>query len=213
MLSSQDRIILFTRYPHPGRCKSRLIPALGKEGAADIHRLLVSHVLVTLHHLTTVHRDIECHIYYANSSPQQMKEWLGNDYPFFAQEGSDLGTRMANCLAHGLKSEKNTLLIGSDCPDITPGILEEGMSALHDRELVLGPAHDGGYYLIGVAAGFRQESLEQLFTGICWGTDTVFQETLDRAEQLGLTPHILTKLHDIDEAEDLKHFHHRPHPG
>ena len=212
MPSSQDLVILFTRYPHPGRCKTRLIPQLGQQGAALIHRQLVMHTLKTLTDFLTWKNNTEFIIYHDSGSRRKMEDWLGCDYLYQEQRGNDLGQRMADALLYALNKTQNCILLGSDCPDITAPILSKALLALKQKDIVLGPAHDGGYYLIGVSNSIKADVCRQLFKEIPWGADTVFAKTLERAENLGLDAHILKKLHDIDCAADLKHFHHRPHP-
>ncbi len=211
MPSSQDLVILFTRYPHPGRCKTRLIPELGQKGAALIHRQLVTHTLKTLNVFFTWKNSTEFIIYHDSGSRRKMEDWLGVDYLYKEQRGNDLGQRMADALLYALGKQQNCILLGSDCPNITAPILSKALQALKQKDMVLGPAHDGGYYLIGVSNRIKADACCQLFKEIPWGGDTVFTKTLERAKNLGLATHILKKLHDIDCAEDLKHFHHRPH--
>jgi uncharacterized protein len=212
MPSFPDLIILFTRYPHPGKCKTRLIPQLGTKKAALIHRQLTAHTMKTLADFFTWNNNTEFIIYHDIDSIQKMKKWLGSHYLYKEQQGKDLGQRMADALLHGLNKKQNCILLGSDCPDITQPILTDALQALKQKDIVLGPAHDGGYYLIGMAGSVNPDICNQLFKDIPWGGDTVFAKTLRQVEKLGLDSHILKKLHDIDTVEDLKHFHHCSHP-
>ena len=212
MLSSQDVVILFTRYPSPGKCKTRLIPQLGQEGAALIHRQLVTHTLKILTDFFTWKNNTEFIIYHDSDSHRMMENWLGCNYLYKEQRGYDLGQRMADALLYALEKTQNCILLGSDCPDITAPLLNEALQALQQKDMVLGPAHDGGYYLIGVSNTIKPDACRHLFKEIPWGDDTVFAKTLERAQELGLNTHILKKLHDIDCVEDLKHFHHCSHP-
>jgi rSAM/selenodomain-associated transferase 1 len=141
-----------------------------------------------------------------------MQEWLGDYQHYQDQRGKDLGERMANALGNGLQEQKDTILMGSDCPEINEPILEEALTRLHDNDLVVGPAHDGGYYLIGVTKSLNPVACQELFKEMHWGSSTVFSDTLKRARNLNISVHILPTLHDIDTPEDLKHFHHSPHP-
>lgn len=211
MPSIHNLVILFTRYPQLGKCKTRLIPALGAEGALKTHKQLVSHILHELHGFLASRSNTDLHIYYDGGSLEQLQEWLGSKKSYRRQEGVDLGQRMKNALNHGLHKQYNTILIGSDCPGIDASLFEEGFEALKQKEIVLGPAHDGGYYLIGIAENSKPELWKQIFEDIPWGTDKVFAKTVAKAEKYGLCIHTLSKLHDIDTAEDLKHFHHRPY--
>jgi uncharacterized protein len=211
MPSFHKLVILFTRYPQAGKCKSRLIPALGAEGARDIHRRLVSHTLNRIENFLSSSTCTDFTIFYNGGSPQQMQKWLGNNYICKQQQGNNLGERMATALIQSLANRQDTILIGADCPDIDSAILEEGFQSLANNTLVLGPAHDGGYYLIGVAGNLDPVVCKKLFEKIPWGTDTVFSRTVAQAESLGLRTHILSKLHDIDTEKDLKYFHHCSH--
>ncbi len=212
MPSFQKLVILFTRYPVAGKCKTRLIPVLGAEGAVRIHRQLVSHILHELDTFISPRNTTELTIYYDADSLQQMQDWLGSSYIYNRQQGEDLGQRMADALIHGISNKKNSILIGSDCPGINSAILNEGFEALKQNDIVLGPAHDGGYYLIGVARNIQPAACKQIFAQIPWGTDKVLSKTLAQTQKLGLRHHRLSTLHDIDTLEDLKHFHHCSHP-
>jgi glycosyltransferase A (GT-A) superfamily protein (DUF2064 family) len=104
------------------------------------------------------------------------------------------------------------LLIGSDCPALTADIMAEAFMALTTHDLVLGPAFDGGYYLIGTRRESSSVICRTLFQDIPWGTDTVYPITKNRAEQHQLRCHTLTRLHDIDTPTDLRYLDHHPHP-
>jgi uncharacterized protein len=141
-----------------------------------------------------------------------MREWLGSSHTCQEQQGDNLGERMADALLQSLKNGQDTILIGSDCPDIDAATLKESFQALTNNDIVVGPAHDGGYYLIGVAGNLDPAACRKLFEKIPWGTDTVYSRTVAHTENLGLRTHILSKLHDIDTEEDLTYFHHCSHP-
>jgi hypothetical protein len=207
-----NRIILFTRCPQVGKCKSRLIPALGAEGALSVHKQLVLHVLKILKNFLASTDNTNLYIYYHGGTLREIRQWLGTEHPFKQQQGDTLGERMAAALIHGLEKNQNSILIGSDCPGIRSRILVNALEALQHNEVVLGPAHDGGYYLIGVAKNMSEAKCRQLFEEIHWGTGQVFAQTLKHANTMGLNTHILNKLHDIDTEEDLKHFHYCPSP-
>lgn len=211
MPSSQDLVILFTRYPRPGKCKTRLIPVLGDEGATRIHQQLVSHILKEVDECIR-RGNTELCIYYDGGSRLEMEEWLDKNYSFMQQQGEDLGERMAQALISALNQEKNVILLGSDCPAVSASLLQEALDSLHHHDMVVGPAHDGGYYLIGLAGNVSRDSCRSLFSRIPWSTPQVLSKTLKRAQEQNLHYHTLPILHDIDTAEDLKHFHHRSHP-
>ncbi len=113
---------------------------------------------------------------------------------------------MAHALTLTLQNTKNCILLGSDCPEVTPQLLEEAFSALQAKDIVLGPAFDGGYYLIGANNSCTAIQLQALFTNIPWGSGTVLSKTLAKIEALSLQAHLLKKLHDIDTPDDLHYF-------
>ncbi len=203
-------ILLFTRYPQPGRCKTRLLPELSAEEAAEIHRRLVSHSDTTISNYLTQHNDTTYHICYTGASDKQMKHWLGQR-KFVKQQGKNLGERMANALKTARLSCDKCLLMGSDCPDISGELLQDAFLALQTNDIVLGPAHDGGYYLIGINKTLRPKQIEQLFSDILWGKSNVLAKTLERIKKLQLSFQLLQKLHDIDTPDDLQYFNHHSH--
>lgn len=207
--SCKQVIILFTRYPQPGKVKTRMIGQLGSQGAADLHVRMTEQVVRRIKP-TLQPGEIELQIHYYGGTDPEMAAWLGKEFTYHAQQGNDLGQRMANAFKQaGRGGAKQILLIGSDCPDIDMNILLTGLKKLADHDLVLGPAADGGYYLIGLpAAGMRQANL---FNNISWSTDRVLQQTIKQAENAGFSYYLLPQLHDIDRPEDLVHFNY--HPG
>jgi rSAM/selenodomain-associated transferase 1 len=211
MPAQPDLVLLFTRYPEPGQCKTRLIPALGQNGAADLHQRMTQLILAQLTRLAAIHPH-HLEIHYDGGTKELMRSWLGTDFHYRQQTAGDIGCRMQTAISRHQGRMQRLLLIGSDCPNLTAEILKEAFIALNTHDLVLGPAFDGGYYLIGT----RQESSESicrtLFQDIPWGTDTVYPITKNRAEQHQLRCHTLTRLHDIDTPADLRHLDHRPHP-
>lgn len=210
MSSVRDLVILFTRYPHPGKCKKRLIPAFGNEGAANILRQLIEYSITTLNTFSSLHANTTYHIYYYGASTSNMEQWLGKK-TYIKQQGNNIGERMADALITELQRAENCILIGSDCPEISPEILKEAFRALQQNDLVLGPAYDGGYYLIGAKNSSKATAIRRLFQDISWGSNTVLAETKQRADDLNFCVHLLQKLHDIDTPDDLKYFHHYSH--
>jgi rSAM/selenodomain-associated transferase 1 len=207
----QDIVILFTRYPEAGQCKTRLIPALGKEGAARLHQEMTHRVLTQLTSLAAIHPH-RLEIHYDGGSEEQMRSWLGADRHYQRQADGDIGCRMQAAIASHLGRMQRLILIGSDCPDLSAAIMEEAFAALTTHDLALGPAFDGGYYLIGASAERAGVIYHNLFQDIPWGTDGVYATTKSRAEQHRLRCHTLTRLHDIDTPADLGHLHYHPHP-
>lgn len=201
------RVYLFTKYPVPGKAKTRMIPALGREGAARFHRRLVRQTLQTM---DTFRKGsgVDCRVRYDDSlagedGAGQMKAWLGLDWIYEPQGPGDLGERMAAATAladGGEKDVGSVVLIGSDCPFITPGHLQEAVAALDEEgnDVVVGPAKDGGYWLIGL-----RRPCPELFQGVDWGSGRVLEQTLAIAQGLGLQVKCLEALHDMDRPSDL----------
>ncbi len=187
-------LIIFTRYPEPGKTKTRLIPALGEVGAAKLQRQMTEYTLslVTISHLSTEVR-------FAGGDVQLMREWLGSELIYQEQGEGELGVRMARSLSSALQSGATQIvIIGTDCPSLNAEILTTAFHQLQQHDLVLGPAIDGGYYLIGL-----QRLIPELFINIDWGTSQVLAQTVKIAQKLNLSIFYLPELADIDRPEDL----------
>lgn len=199
MHTSRECLLIFTRYPEPGRTKTRLIPALGARAAADLHRRMTEQALTTARRFAARH-SVALEVCYTGGDPALMQQWLGADLPLRAQSDGDLGARLREAFQGAFQQGgERVVIIGSDCPGITPEILAAAFAALHQRDLVLGPASDGGYYLIGLS-----RAIPPLFEGIRWGTDGVLRHTLQIAEDLDLRCGLLDPLDDVDRPEDLR---------
>lgn len=198
---SKDCLIIFTRYPQPGKVKTRLIPALGAAGAAALHQRMVEHTLAQARALRQT-RALSIEVWFTSSSTlAQMQEWLGTDVDYCVQPEGDLGDRMVSAFKSVFsKGYTSALIVGTDCPDLNTTLLAQGFSALAQHELVLGPAIDGGYYLMGL-----RRLVPELFVDIAWSTGEVLEKTLAIAQQLKLTPFLLHHLTDIDVPQDLEH--------
>jgi rSAM/selenodomain-associated transferase 1 len=192
------RVIQFTRYPEPGSVKTRLIPALDSRRAAELHRQLSEHTFKQVAWLSS-QDNISAEIRFTGGSREEMRNWLGHSLFIRSQGSGDLGDRMARAIHSAFQEGcMRILVVGSDCPGLTGSIMSRSLSLLGDTDVVLGPATDGGYYLIGL----RRDTPE-LFQNIDWGTDRVLEQTLNRIESLGLKKAILEELDDIDRPEDL----------
>jgi uncharacterized protein len=191
-------LIVFTRYPIPGKTKTRLIPALGAAGAADLHRQMTEHTLAQVRQVRADGVAIEIH-YAGATVDRELADWLGADLVYRSQGAGDLGDRMALSIKQAVRAgHDRVIIIGTDCPGLTTEILQLAFQQLRDRDLVLGPAIDGGYYLIGL-----RRFIPELFVGISWGTSAVRQQTIKIATKLGLSMGDLPLLADIDRPEDL----------
>lgn len=196
--SAEECLILFTRYPEPGKTKTRLIPLLGAEGAATLQRQMTEQKLAEVNQLLTFY-PLSVEVHFAGGNEQLMQEWLGLNWVYRRQSEGDIGDRMASAFQASFAAGMNTVvLIGTDCPELNAPLLAEAFQLLRQHNLVLGPALDGGYYLIGLRG-----LIPELFTGIPWSTAEVLQQTLSIAQRLGLAVAKLPLLSDIDRPEDL----------
>jgi uncharacterized protein len=194
-----DRLIILTRYPEAGKAKTRLIPALGAEGAAALHRQLAEHTLIRVQDLQLRH-PLCVEVRFAGGDRRLMQGWLGTDLMYTVQGEGDLGDRMARSFAAAFAAGvTRAVMIGTDCPELDATLLEQAFQALTTHDLVLGPASDGGYYLIGL-----RSPQPDLFVGISWSTAAVLAQTMAIATGLGLAIADLPVLSDIDHPDDLK---------
>lgn len=199
---AQQSLIIFTRYPEIGKAKTRLIPAIGAEKAANLQKqmteLTVKKALELSQKLA-----VNIHIYFVGGSLDLMRLWLGNNLNFYPQTLGDLGEKMSSAFEDRFQAnETEIIIIGTDCPSLNVEILLMAFAQLKNHDLVIGKAEDGGYYLIGL------KSLEKnLFTNINWSTAQVFQQTILIAQKLNLTIYDnLPILRDIDHPEDLQFY-------
>ena len=193
------QVIVFTRMPRAGRAKTRLIPTLGAERAAQLQREMTGWTALVARQAAAA-TGIQLEVRYADGSARQMRRWLGRGAAYRPQRGVDLGVRMADAFRCGFSAgRQKILIIGTDCPAITPELISEAITSLHNHDLVLGPAADGGYYLVGL----RREA-PQLFEGIAWSSREVLRQTVEAAEASGLSVCQLETLKDIDRPEDIK---------
>ncbi|WP_233258510.1 TIGR04282 family arsenosugar biosynthesis glycosyltransferase [[Phormidium] sp. ETS-05] len=196
-----ELLIIFTRYPEPGKAKTRLIPALGAVGAARLHRRLTESMLQRLLAAEwELGGSLLIEVWFAGGNEELMRQWLGDDVVYRSQGEGDLGERMARAFAAAFAAGmERVAIIGTDCPDLAPEIIAELFQRLRGGSLVvLGPAVDGGYYAIGL-----RRFLPELFQGISWSTDKVLQQTLDKANILCYDWQLLPELGDIDRPSDL----------
>lgn len=195
---TKERLIIFTRYPEQGLTKTRLIPALGAQGAATLHRQMTEHTLSKVRELHCL-RPLSVEVRFTGGNLALMRDWLGSDIVYRNQGTGDLGSRMARSHQSALRAGMERLaIIGTDCPGLNAELMAQAFHQLHYHDLVLGPAMDGGYYLIGLRC-----FMPALFSGISWGTASVLQQTVHIAKKLDLSIAYLSELADVDRPEDL----------
>lgn len=190
-------LVQFTREPVPGRVKTRMLPALRPEQACELHCELTLHTLRTL--CASELGGVELCVAGAADHPFFKRCQAAGAVALTTQEGGDLGARMYAALARGLAQARKVILVGSDCPGIDVAYLRAAEAALDAHDVVLGPALDGGYVLIGARA-LRRE----WFLDIEWGTASVYAATVGALGRSGSTHAALAPLADIDRPEDLE---------
>ena len=202
MVANRPRLILFARFPIAGRVKTRLIPALGAEGAAALHRRLVLRTFRTAFALCR-RQNVELEIQFDGGSEREMRHWLGDEWLCRQQSDGNLGQRMARAFENSFREgATGTVIIGSDCPTLTPEILAAAFRSLDRSPAVFGPATDGGYYLVGLS-----RFVPELFQNIPWGTKTVLARSREILEHTGIKPVLLDRLDDVDRPDDLPAWH------
>ena len=150
MTEQRRRLILFARFPVAGNVKTRLIPALGAQGAAALHRRLVLRTLRTAHALCQS-QNAELEIRFAGGDENEMRHWLGDGWRCCPQCEGDLGQRLAEAFENSFRAGSSaSIIIGSDCPALTSEVLAAAFDSLRTNPVVFGPATDGGYYLVGL---------------------------------------------------------------
>ena len=199
----RSQLLIFTRYPEPGNAKTRLISALGAEEAADLQRQMTEHLVEEARKLLAFH-PVPVRICFDGGGVQRLRAWLGEEWNYAPQGGGDLGHRMAAAFESAFRDgAERTLLVGTDIPDLTAPVLFQAFRELERSELVLGPAEDGGYYLIGLQRSAFERAGARLFSGIPWGTGAVLEQTLKAAEESSLSRSLTERLADVDRPEDL----------
>lgn len=169
-----------------------------------MHRELTERIVAQVQQLGRSY-PLRVEIHFSGGSRKQMRDWLGPDFDYLVQMEGDLGDRMRLAFQKVFRQGwKRVVLIGSDLPDLTAAIIRESFERLTNHDLVLGPARDGGYYLIGLKTG-RPELFDN---AIDWGTKEVLKNTRITADRLGLKTALLDELRDMDRPEDLIYNRH-----
>lgn len=203
VVASQDRrLIVFTRYPEPGKVKTRLIPALGEAGAAELCRDMTAYTLSCMDELQRW-PPIPIEVRFDGGNECLMRRAFGPRLRYTPQGTGDLGARMSRAFGSAFRDgARAVVIVGTDCPGLTSELVRNAFELLETTDLVLGPAYDGGYYLIGL-----RHPAAHLFTDIPWGSETVLQDTLRRAEDSLSSYKLLRTLHDVDRPDDLATWH------
>lgn len=185
-------IIVFQKYPEPGKVKTRLAESIGAKKAANIYAFLIRHTHQQL-------QDVNAAIFVFYQGPIDSHDYPKQDYFFHPQKGKDLGDKMSQAFQEVFeKGFDQVLIIGTDCYELKSKHLQEAFTAIKKNDVVIGPARDGGYYLLGM-----REFSPNLFRGIAWSSESVLRATLKNAADAGLSSQLLEMLNDVDRYEDL----------
>jgi len=191
---------IMIKYPEPGRVKTRLAGDIGPEQAALICRKITE--LVMKQTMPDAEKYDRFVFYDPPERVRDFQSWFPNE-KFIAQTGSDVGERMDKAIRHLLKNgAEKAVITGTDIPDLTSRIIIQAFEMLDRADVVVGPALDGGYYLIGM-----KSSMPELFCDITWSTKDVFSETIRTLKHSGKSYGVLPVLSDLDTIEDLGHIY------
>ncbi len=191
---SKNLLIIFTRNPELGKVKTRLAKSIGDKNALTIYKTL-------LNRTQKITKDLNCHkaVYYSVKI-RKNDVWDASIYQKHQQHGDDLGIRMHNAFSEAFNNNYNKVtIIGSDLFDLNPNHINDAFKALDNDDVVIGPAHDGGYYLLAMKSLYSQ-----VFKNKNWGTSTVFKDTIKDLKNESIQ--LLETLNDVDVYDDLKNI-------
>lgn len=199
-MPTDPALLIFVKYPEPGKVKTRLAAAIGAELAAQLYQEFVRQTFKLPLQSRVAARFVT---FTPAEKEYELKKLFPGSWLWFAQENSpDLGVRIQRAIQHvQQQGYSHVITIGTDSPSLPADYINQAVAALLHHDLVLGPATDGGYYLIGL-----KSAPTELFTGIDWSTERVLNQTLQRAQQLQLSTQQLPVWYDVDDLATLRHF-------
>lgn len=193
MSKGKNLLVIFYRNPELGKVKSRLAATIGKERALAIYLLMAAHARTT-----SLAIPVDKVVYYSSFIDTE-DNWSNNDFQKKLQQGEDLGAKMKHAFEESFSAGyESVCIIGTDCLELTKDILKEGFESLKHQVAVIGPAVDGGYYLLGM-----NRMIPELFDNKKWSTITVCADTIEDLKLLKRSYHLLPVLHDVDSETDL----------
>ncbi len=196
-MAENKAVIIFIRKPELGKVKTRLAKGVGQEKALEIYNKLLEHT-----RKESLKVDCDRFLFYEGEIDTQ-DQWSDSDFQKFVQCSGDLGSKMKHAFTIALAKYEQVLIIGSDCPEISHKDIERGFFELEEHDVVIGPARDGGYYLLGMSA------LQLfLFDDMPWSEENLLEESIIRVQDRGLQYALLKTKSDIDYKEDWEEFKH-----
>jgi rSAM/selenodomain-associated transferase 2/rSAM/selenodomain-associated transferase 1 len=193
----RNALIIFARYPEPGKVKTRLASSIGNERAAALYKQWAEKMVFESKQAKYIsHR----YLFYADPTDyKRINSWSNDGFLLFAQNGNEFGDRLKEAFRKVFDDKmRKAIIIGTDVPDLSGDIIDDAVRQLDTNDIVIGPASDGGYYLIGMNRFYPE-----LFDGIPWSTGEVLNATINKMQQVGLRYHQMSVLSDIDTIEDL----------
>lgn len=194
-MNAPKRLGIFVKTPVPGAVKTRLVPPLSPEDACALYRGFLADLFRRIHRL----KGIRFTVFHAGDDLPALKPLVPDGWELVPQEGDDLGARLTSASAHLLKGGGRAIIIGSDSPDLPIQYIRRAFQRLKHKDAALGPATDGGYYLVGLRA-----PAPGVFAGVSWGGETVLRETVDNIRNSGLSLHVLPVWYDVDTESSLR---------
>lgn len=193
---TKQALLIFTKNAEAGKVKTRLAATIGNEAALSIYMQLIAHTIAVTEALP-----VDKFVFYSGYIERE-GAWSNKNYFKQLQQGNDLGERMSQAFAFAFQKGHNQIvIIGTDCPELNAEIIINAFALLNKHDVVIGPAEDGGYYLLGM-----KQHYSELFENMHWSTNTVFDETARKCAALQLAYCLLPVLKDIDEEKDLVHL-------
>ncbi len=197
----KNNLVIFVKYPESGKVKTRIGKIIGNDKASDIYSALVYHLVNDLIYPA----DYKVSIFFTPTNKEKLiKIWLSgisNKIDYFPQKGMCLGERISNSFDRSFSSGfENTIVIGSDCIELNHETIKIAFNYLNNySDCIIGPAYDGGYYLVGL----RAKNFPYIFEDISWSSESVFSKTMEKINYLNLKCIVLEKLNDVDNICDL----------
>jgi len=194
MLANPNALIIFIRNPIRGKVKTRLAQTLGEAKALYIYKELLE-----ITRQQSIKVNAQCYLYYSDHI--ELDAWSENTFIKRVQFGEDLGARMVNAFNEVLQTHSKAIIIGSDCPYITSHIIDHSFHLLSNNDVIIGPAKDGGYYLLGM-----KSTSPLLFESMPWSESSLYEKTIEKLNQLNFTHSSLIQLEDIDTEEEWNRY-------
>lgn len=196
-MSESKALIIFVRTPELGKVKTRIARSVGDEKALKIYRALMSHTRKVAEEV-----DCERYLFYAGEVDHH-DEWNPKNFEKFLQAKGDLGQKMEDAFETVIRKTSPVVIIGSDCAELTPKDIDRAFTELEDNDIVIGPANDGGYYLLGM-----NDLQLFLFDDMPWSEENLLEESIIRIQDRGLRYSLLQTKSDVDYIEDWEESKH-----